>query len=213
MSITLAQTKNIELVHTGEISAGGSNSERSQNVYHYRRTAFVAAVSKAQIFTAWKAAIGDKVILALSERYVSQNVRIRIIDDPEDPFSTHSFTDPGALAGESLSSHNAALLNLKTGTRGRFAQGKKFYSPIPESGHEDDTMTAAQITLMGAIRTGILAGFTDAGGNVWKSVILSKSYSNLTVTPANPVFVYDVNDVIINKTLGVLSGRRARVVV
>lgn len=212
MSITLAQTKHIELVHTGEIGEGGSNSERSQNVYHYRRTAFVLPVVKLAVFNAWKTAIGDKVILALSERFVSQNVRIRIIDDPEDPFSTHSFTDAGAVAGESLSSHNAALLNLHSATRGRFAQGKKFYSPIAESGHEDDTMTAGQITLMGAIRTGILAGFTDATGNVWKSVVLSKSYSNLNVTPANPVFAYEVNEVIINKTLGVLKGRRARVV-
>ncbi len=211
MGITLAQTQHIELVHTGEIAAGGGNSEKSVNVYHYKRTAFVLPVVKSAVYTAWKAAIGDKVILALSERYVSQNVKIRIINDPEDKFSLHSFTDAGAITGESLPSHHCVLLNLQTATRGRYAQGKKFYSPIAEADHEDDVLDASGITLWSTVRTGILAGFTDATGNVWKSHVVSKLYSDLHATPSVPLS-YEVNEVVVNKTLAILRGRRSRTV-
>lgn len=211
MGITLAQTQHIELVHTGEIAAGGGNSEKSVNVWHYKRTAFVLTVSKAAVFNAWKAAIGDKIILALSERYVSQNVKIRIIDDPEDKFSLHSFTDPGAIAGESLPSHHCVLMNLKTATRGRYAQGRKFFSPIAEADHEDDVMDASGIALWDTVKTAVLTGFTDATGNVWKSQIVSKFYSDLTTSPAY-IESYEVNEVVVNKTLAILTGRRSRVV-
>lgn len=211
MGITLAQTQHIELVHTGEIAAGGGNSEKSVNVWHYKRTAFVLPVDKAAVYTAWKAAIGDKIILALSERYVSQNVKIRIIDDPEDKFSIHAFTDPGAVAGESLPSHHCVLMNLHTATRGRYAQGRKFFSPIAEADHEDDVLDASGIALWATVKTAVLAGFTDTTGNVWKSTIVSKFYSELTTSPAY-IESYQVNEVVVNKTLAILTGRRSRVV-
>jgi len=213
MGITLAQTQHIELVHTGEIAAGGGNSETSVNVYHYKRTAFVLPVVKSAVFTAWKATIGDKVILALSERYVSQNVRIRIINDPEDQFSLHAFTDPGAIAGESLPSHHCVLLNLKTATRGRYAQGRKFYSPIAEADHEDDVMDASGIALWAAVRTGILAAYNGLAGAVvsddWEHVVISRFADNAprVAGVATPVTSYVFADNFVDSQRRRLTGR------
>ncbi len=211
MGITLAQTKHLELVHTGVCGEGGSNSKTIINVYHYVRNAFVLPITKSEIFTAWKAAIGDKVILHLNERYTSQNVKIRILDDPEDRYSIHAFTDVGAIAGDSLPSHEASVLLLKSAVRGRFAQGRKHYAPLSESQIGDDVLNAGALTTIGAIKTGILAGFTDATGNVWKSCIVSKTYSDLQASPAS-IFSYVVNEVTITNNIGIMKNRKVSTV-
>ncbi len=175
MSLPFAQQKTVEVVHTGEIDAGGSNSEKCVNVYHFRRTAFAGNINKANVYTACKAAILDKVILALSARYTSQKVQIRCIDDREDPYTTTIFTDPGAVAGVALPSNLCAMFLNKSVIRGRYAQGRKFFAPLVEAHTTDDVWNATGLTLLGAIKTGLLAGFTDAGGDVWKYVVCSKS--------------------------------------
>lgn len=209
MSLTFAQQKTVEVVHTGEIDAGGSNSEKCVNVYHFRRTAFVRNISKSAVYTACKAAILDKVILALSARYTSQKVEIRCIDDKEDPYEKTLFTDPGAVAGVALPSNLACLFMCKSAIRGRYAQGRKFFAPFVEAHTTDDVWNATGLTLTGAIKTALLAGFTDSTGDVWKYCVASKSAGDMTAVPA-VYWTYDVVSIDIQLRIAQLKGRRVK---
>lgn len=207
MPIANADQKVIELIHTGISAEGGSNSVPVKNVYHFYRTTTVALISKAGVFTAWKAAIGDKVILALSERYTSQNAEIRCINDAEERFSTHTFTDPGAIAGESIASRDCVTLILRSDTRGAWARGRKHYGPIAEADVADDCLDASGIALWGTVKTNLLAGFTDALGNVWKPCVVSKKYSQLIVNPTE-LFYYPVTEILLNLNIGEMGSRK-----
>lgn len=209
MSLPFAQQRTVEVVHTGEIDAGGSNSEKVQNIYHFRRTAFTRNIDKAAVYLACKAAILDKVILALSARYTSQKVQIRCIDDKYDPYTETLFTDPGAIAGVALPSNLCCLFNCHSGVRGRDAQGRKFFGPFAEAHTTDDIWNATGLALTGAIKTGLLAGFTDSTGDVWKFVVCSKSRGDMTAVPA----VYwnqDVTTINIQPRIAQLKGRRVK---
>lgn len=211
MPLENAQKFVIELVHTGISGEGGSNTVPVQNVYHYARTTTAALIDKAGVFTAWKAAIGDKVILALNERYTSQNVQIRCINDAEERFSTHAFTDIGAIAGESIPMQNSVSILLRSATRGPWAKGAKRYGPISEVDTADDCLDASGIALFETVRAALLAGFTDALGNLWKPTVVSKTYSQLATNPTT-VNHYPVVEALLNKNLGSMDGRKVRTV-
>lgn len=209
MSLAFDQQKTIEVVHTGEIDAGGSNSEKCVNVYHFRRTAFVRNIDKAAAGIACKAAILDKVILALSARYTSQHYQVRCIDDRYDPYLKVDFTDPGAIAGVALPTNLCCMFNCKSALRGRDTQGRKFFAPFAEAHTTDDVWNATGLTLTGAIKTGLLAGFTDSTGDVWKYCIVSKSRGDMRAIPA-VYWKYDVSTIDIQARIAQLSGRRVK---
>lgn len=209
MSLPIAQQKTVEVVFTGEVDAGGSNSEKVQNVFHFRRTAFVRNIDKAAVYVACKAAIIDKIILAQSARFTAQKVEIRCIDDKYDPYLKTAFTDPGAVAGPALPTNLAAMFECKTALRGRDTRGRKFFGPFVEAHTTDDVWNATGLTLLGAIKTGLLAGFTDSTGDVWKYCIVSKSRGDMTAIPA-VYWMNDVTEINIQPRVAQLSGRRVK---
>lgn len=203
--------KVISIIHTGVMGEGGSNSVPVQNCYHFARSLTTASINRANVFTAWKAAIGDKVILGLNERYTSQSVDIRCINDAEERASTHAFTDPGAIAGDCLPARNAVAMLLRSDTRGPWAKGSKHFGPISESDIGEDVLNAGALVVWNVVRAAILAGFTDSDGNLWKPTVVSPTYSQLAVNPTE-VLHYPVIEVLLNKTVGTLRSRKVRTV-
>lgn len=198
----------VEIAVNGVCASGGAGTTTIVNVYHFKRTTNTNTLSKANIQAAFKTAIADPVCAFLNVDYLTSTHDVRFIDDPEDPVLKIADAEPGAIAGERFSSFNAAVMILKSNTRGAWAQGRKHFAPVSESDAGEDIISAGILALMATVRTNMLAGFTDSNGNVWKFGVLSRTYSDLTVSPANPVVFTPITSILINKTLGIMRNRK-----
>jgi len=144
------------------VSTGERVTRPVTNVYCFRRPSGLFAPNKANILTAFSAAISANLAIVLSVSYIHVFTDCRMLDDPADPFTTVAGADSGTVAGDSLPSVNSVSLQLKTGIRGRKYRGAKRYGPIAESqtvlDHLDVTPLADWTTYAGQL----LAGFTDS---------------------------------------------------
>lgn len=213
MGIANAAQKTLEIVHTGLAAAAGSVSKPVVNVYTINRAATTFGINKTNVNTIFKASILDLVVAALNLSYASQIVQIRCLDDSEDPYATFVNTDPGAITGDRMPLHNCVSVHLGTATRGAYARGKKFYGPISESDTTttSDVLNAGAITRFAAIGAALVAGFTDADGNVWKLCVVSRFHSVLD-NPTN-LYVYPVTRYLLNKRVSTLKRRKSRGVI
>lgn len=193
-----------EIVMQGNVAAGGSNATPVNNVFHFRRTGVTVNVSKGNMSAAFKAAIGDIICAAYSLRYTQADVTIRCVDDSTDLATSFAVTTAGAVTGDSLPVDQMVSMNLRTGTRG--VRGGKRYGPIAESSTTGEVLNTAGLLLWNAVQTAHLAGFTDASGNVWVPVVLSKEQSELT----NPttIVTFDVTQIVLAKDIRTLKRRK-----
>jgi len=189
-----------EILMKGLIDASGSNSINTVNVFHFRRTTNVNALSKASVDAAFQTAIATPIIAALNLRWAQTTNEVRFIEDAEDAYNLISHANPGAITGDSMSSVASVFIYCKSALRGRNWQGSKKLGPISESDSttgSSDILNAGAITRFEAIATAIGAGFTDANGNVWLPVTVSRNLSQLSKNPTvvayAPVAVCNLN--------------------
>jgi len=200
----------VEVQMRGTVSAAGSSAKNIDSVFHFRRTATVLAVSKTQVETAFDASIGAAIIAALNNRYTQTQNTIRWVNDAVDQAVGVSRAGVGAIAGDSMPVSASAYLNMVTGLRGRSYKGGKHFGPMSESdttGATSDLFNAAALVRLNAVAAAILAGFTDAAGNVWVPSILSRKQSQMNVNPTSLIY-NDVTLVSTNKRVGWMRHRR-----
>lgn len=201
----------------GTIAAAGSGSKDVENVYNFRRTANVLPLSKTNIETAFQAAIAVPVTNALNVRFVQTLNTVRFIDDALDPPQGVTRAIAGAIAGESQATYDSIVINLKTGVRGRSGRGSKHYGPIGEASTNGDVLIAGAIVLFNLIGAAILAGFTDADGNVWVPEIVIRNSaipgtsSQLRTNPTT-VRANDVISAVLDSTVGTMRRRKVKTV-
>jgi len=200
-----------EVTLRGTVAAGGSDAKNIANVFHYRRTATTAAWSNTGIATAWIAAMIGPITNCLNVDFTTVSAGSRCVNDAEDNEITVADATPGDIAGERLPNINACTLILKTAKRGASYRGSKHFSPLSEGDVVDDVLTAGSITLFNLAKAALLAGFTDANGNVWKACVLSRTKSALAVNPTT-VVSEDVTQILLNKTVGSMRRRRVKTV-
>jgi len=210
MPVPANQMLNIEIHVHGDCAAGGSNDRKSDAVFHFQRTnPALALPTKAQIDTAFQAAIVVVMGAALNARWLQSRNSIRYLDDPTDAFVDFSHAVVGSIAGDSMTTVEAAYLLLRTGLRGGSYRSSKHLFPMSESdttSGTDDLFNAGCLTRLTAIGAAILAGFTDASGNIWKSTVVSRKKSNFAVSPA-VVVANLVTAVAVNKRVGRMRHR------
>ncbi|HET9309353.1 MAG TPA: hypothetical protein VFO46_25285, partial [Candidatus Sulfotelmatobacter sp.] len=169
MPIPANQMLNIEIQVHGVVGAGGSGSRFSDFVFHYaRQNPALALPTKAQIDTAFQAAVVVPMGAALNARFLQSRNSIRYLDDALDAFADFSHAVVGAIAGDSMSTIIAAFHLGRTGLRGKNYLGKKHWFPLSESdttSGSDDILNAGAITRFNTLGTAWLNGFTDASGN------------------------------------------------
>jgi len=209
----------VEVQMLGTISAAGSNSKNVANVYNFRRTANVLPLSKANINTAFQAAIGAPVIAALQARYSQTFNTVRFIDDATDVPSGFAQAGVGAIATDSYATYGAVCVNLKTSYRGGSGRGSKHFTPFAEADTTGDVLTGAGLARWQTVEAALLAGFTDADGNVWVPEIVirhpvdpTKPRSQLSVNPTT-VLSNDVISSILDVTVGTMRRRKTKTVV
>lgn len=212
MPIPVNQMLDMEIVVNGLVSAGGSSTVKTANIFHFQRTTNANPISKTNIDTAFNTAIVTSLALALNARWTQQNNTVRCINDPLDSPVIFSHGAIGAVAGDSMTSIEAAFILMKTGLRGKSYRGSKHFGPLSESdttSGTDDIFNAAALTRWGAVVSAINGGFTDANGNIWLPTVVSRKLSNFTATPA-VIVANVVSQILLNKRIGRLRRREAK---
>lgn len=212
MSIPANQQLTVEIVKTGVVAAAGSNSKSSVQVLHFTRPSSSVAINKSQVQTAFHTAIGALVWPCLSVRYTEQNESVRIVDDALDAPVFFSQAHAGGIAGDSMALTVSAYIKKTTGVRGKSYRGSLKMYPLGESQTTiatDDELNAGALTVFGALAAAILAGFTDAGGNVWTPVLLSRTLSQLKTNPTT-VKITGITGTSVRKTLGHMRHRQVK---
>lgn len=209
MPIPAAEQICFEIVMRGQAAAGGSDSKNINLVFRFRRTALVIAPVKTVIETAFDAAIATPVLAALNVRYTQSITDIRCLDDAQDPYTSVVRLGVGAIAGDSLSTFQSAYLLHRSAIRGKSFRGSKHIGPMSESDVGFDVWNAGCLGRLAAINTALLAGFTDAAGNVWKYVIVAGFFSQMKVNPTTVLHV-DVTQGLVNERIGSMLQRKVK---
>ena len=103
MSIPATQMLDIEIQVHGDCGAGGSNDRKNQVVFHFQRqNPALALPTKAQIDTAFQAAIVIPMAAALNARWLQSRNSVRYLNDPLDAFVDFSHAVVGSIAGDSM---------------------------------------------------------------------------------------------------------------
>jgi hypothetical protein len=210
-SIPTTDISVVEIVMHGISAADTPQAKPIDNVYHFRRTTTGSPLNKVLVQNAFQTAIGDVVLAALNVRYTQVDNKVRWVNDALDLPQSFAETGPGVITGDSCQDFVAAVIQLKSGLRGRNYRGSKHYAPISESSVKGDVLAAAGITLFTTLRNAILAGFTDADTNVWVPCVLSTTLSTLNVNPTT-VVTADILSCPLNTTTGTMRRRKVTTV-
>jgi hypothetical protein len=206
------QQIHFELLIAGTVASAGSSARTFLNVHHVRRTSTVNPVSKGNIIAAYQTSIRTLLLTCLSLRLTLSSFQCRCVDDAQDAYASVADVHAGLVTGDSMPLTQAAFLLLQTGLRGRSYRGSKHLFPLGESATTvltDDIFNAGALTYLGNYAAALLAGFTDANGNVWVPQVLSRKLSQLKVNPTT-VTANDVTSIAVGKRVGVMRHRHVK---
>ncbi len=213
MPIAPASITHAEVIMGGLISSGGSNSVNTQFVFHYRRTSTVVNPSKANLATIFQATVAVPITAMLNARWTEKYVSVRWMDDPLDQAVPFANVVPGAIAGDSMPTHVAVFVLMRTGLKGRSYRGGKHFGPFSESdattAGDDILNVAAQGRLATTIAAMALA-LTDASPNTWNPCIYARSLSSPNLQPIATITTNDVTTILYNKRLGNMKRRQVK---
>jgi len=205
-------TNHIELVLKAQMTAAGSNSRPSFNVFTFRRLTNTNPFVKANVKAAFVTAIAVPIVAAINARWVSYAISIRSLDDALDAYADIAYVATGAIATDSHPTEAAVKMGLQTGLRSRNYLGSKHFTPLSEADTTGDVLTGTGLTNWQAVQAAILAGFTDSDGNQWTPTVVSRTLSQLKTNPTTVDYA-DVTAVTLNTTIGTMRRRRVRSVV
>lgn len=198
----------LEVVCEGHMDPGSEAATSPiVNVYHYKRTSGLLTASKTVFRTKFLTEVLDPLKACLSVKYITDRIRIRVLDDATDPYLDAALAKDGTVVGDSHPATSCAMVDLKTGRRGRFARGRKFYGPIAESDTTLNSLTSGALALWATACTAIVGPFTDANGEEWRLVVVDRKASNLVI-PAATVVAYDVTEAAVKPAMTTLKRRK-----
>jgi hypothetical protein len=199
-----------EIQVSGIVTAGGSNTRKALQVYHYRRTSTVVTPTKAALSTIFISNMIPLIRACLNARYTGVGVSVRWLNDALDQATLFSSTGVGLVSGDSMPTTEAAFILFQTGLRGKSYRGSKHIFPMSESATTtgtDDIWNAGALVYLGALAAGALASLPDATPNNWIPCVLSRKKSQLRTNPTT-VETNDVSSVLVNKRVGTMRHRK-----
>jgi len=207
MPLIDSQIQHIEVLARGSLTAGGSTVKPCFNVWMYRRTTFAVPFSKTQFATAFRAAVIVPLIAAANVRYSVNTLRVRIVNDAEDPYQDIADAGVGAIATDSEPNNDAVYALMKTAKRGRFATGSKHFGGPSEIDTTDNILVGAGLARWETLRAALAVAVVDAAPNTYVPCVLSRTYSQLITNPTT-VVSNDVTSVLLNKRIGSMVRRK-----
>lgn len=191
----------------GLMAAAGGNAVNTVFLFHFRRLSGSVTPSKANMNTAFEAAIATPIAAALNARWAATTNAWRRMNDALDANVDFSSALVGAITGDSMPSDQAAYIFCRTGVRYYF--GGKHLGPMSESDTTTtgDVFNTACLTRLTTVATAILAGFTDSDSNVWKSSVFSPSSSQVSTNPVK-IIGNDITQALVNHRVGSMNRRK-----
>jgi hypothetical protein len=205
-----------EIVSKNFAVARGGGVKNFFNVYCFRRTTTTNVLNKTNIEGAFNTNVMGPILAFLNVDFTQVENTVRFFENPADAPVAVSRSGVGAISGDRLPDFNAAVIQLKTGTRGKNGRGSKHLGPIAESSTTGDDLTSGAVTLATAVGTAIVAGFTDSDGNAWIPGIKPAARIGLPwnyIFPLPTFFSWtDVGSFVVNKSLGTMKRRKIKTV-
>jgi hypothetical protein len=202
----------VQVVTNGNCAAAGSNNRKTAIISHWQRLITTPVFTKSAFDTAYQAAIVVPIAAALNARWTQLNNAVRVVNNWLDQPQKFGHAAVGAIGGDSMPTTISAYIELLTGLRYGFNRGSKKLFPFSESdttSGSDDFFNAACVARLTTIATAFVAGFTDAGGSIWVPVVLSTTYSNLSVNPAT-LYVAQVVGATVSGRCGSMRHRKVK---
>jgi hypothetical protein len=199
----------LQIAMQGVIAAGGSNAKTIVNIFHFRRTSTVGAISKQNISDAFQADIGDVILAAIQADYTQQYNIVRFFDDALDWAAPFAQAGVGAIATARSPDYVAAVVRYKANINSRSGKASNHYAPIAEADTDGDVLTSGAITRFTAVGDAYLLGFTDSDGNTWLPVVKSSKFGANYATNPTTVVTFPIQQRIVNHSLGIMRRRKA----
>lgn len=202
----------IEIRLYGQIAAGGSNTKNTVNVFHYQQSVKGPSISKGNIDAIFQSTVVVPLAGGLNARWSQQRTNVRFLDDATDLGIDFSHATPGAIVGDSMATHLAVFLLLRTGLRGKNYRGSKHFGPLSESdttAGTDDILNTAAVTRWVNIASALFTVLVDASGNSWTPFVVSRKLSQLKVNPVSVVGA-NVVQIAVNKRVGRMKRREVK---
>jgi hypothetical protein len=200
----------VEIITYATLAASGGSTKASNNVWHFYRSAAVLGVVKSQIESAFQTAIMTPLLATLGTVYGQTGTSVRFFDDAMDAPIIFTETGVGGLGTARSPDFEAVTLRLRTGIRGKPFRGYKHFSGVVEASSLGDALTTGALTAFGAVCTALMAGFTDASGNIWlPGIKTNKSPAQYRTNPTNVIFSPLVSATV-NPLLTTMRRRRAK---
>jgi len=196
-----------EIVVRGSQGAGGSSVTPAGNRFFYRRTGGPAAVLAALV-TAFRAAVVAPHLLAANQRYAVNRIDCRKVNTPNDPGIQVADAGVGAIATDGQPSDDCAVINLKSGIRGKSGRGFKHFAGVNEVDTTLDVLVGAGLARWQAVRDGCKAALVDATGTTYTPFILSPTWSQIETDPVS-ILGANVTDAKLNTVVASLRKRKA----
>ena len=139
------------------------------------------AADAADLAASWTAEVMPAVLAASP---LSMNWDSLYVSDP-DPDGSESVNfpltqpNPGTLAGDVLPPQNAAVIGLRSGTKGGRRRGRLYFPGITESTNEDGRMIGVQLTALQGLAQKLTDTYGPAGTNTDYRLVI---YSPETLT-------------------------------
>lgn len=113
----------------------------------------------------WVATIMPLIDAATSAEVNWEEVVVADTSDAGDESFVRALTQPhpGTLTGEALPGQNAAVVQLRTGVKGRRRHGRFYLPGLTETGTADGQVVGAQRTAIQALGAGILNAYGPTG--------------------------------------------------
>jgi len=199
-----------QIIIYGDIAAAGGGVKNTVTVFNYRRLAVAITPSKVDLDTQFQATVVAPLLLALNNRWTQRKNSIRFVNDADDaPFEV-SHVNVGAVAGDSMTGNECAMLRYRTALKGKSNRGKSFLGPLSEADSTagtSDILNAAAIARFGAVVTGLGTDLVCADTNVWRLVILSRVKSQMLTNTTN-LYFNDVTQIALNTRITDLRSRK-----
>jgi hypothetical protein len=210
MPLALNQLLTSEVIIHGSVASAGSNARVFDVVTHWKRTAVTFDPVETQVNAAVITNIVAPLMAALNVRATMQYVSTRFMEDPTRRAVRTSDTTAGAQTGDSMVMDDCAYLLINTPLRGRSYRGSKHLYPISESDTTTtgDVLNSGALTRFGTLAAALLAGFTDANGNIWNPVLYSRKLSNPTRLPLALITTTGISSISVRKSVGDMKSRR-----
>lgn len=182
------------------------------SVFHLKRVVNTNPFDPTNVAAVMGSWYDDFPATAQATQFQVDQTEARQLDDPTAATGVDPTNRIGQITGDLYASDAAVYIQLKSGLRGRSYFGSKhFAAPVEAQITGGYLNTATGQPIWAPIAAGILdlavTGVTDADGNVWKLIILSKQLSNLESSPATFTYAIPVSCPL-NTRIGTMGRRR-----